>query len=90
MELIPDALFHTDDVKQALIGLMRDLRGIAMATSRLVAWSISIFSEGLDLNVFDTLIFSLFSYSYHSTAEGHMVSYLIGYIQHIFLFFSRP
>ncbi|KAG5631740.1 hypothetical protein H5410_003457, partial [Solanum commersonii] len=33
LELIPDALFHTDDVKQALIGLMRDLRGIAMATS---------------------------------------------------------
>ncbi|WMV09109.1 hypothetical protein MTR67_002494 [Solanum verrucosum] len=33
LELMPDALFHTDDVKQALIGLMRDLRGIAMATS---------------------------------------------------------
>ncbi|KAK4380187.1 hypothetical protein RND71_002049 [Anisodus tanguticus] len=33
LELIPDALFRTDDVKQALIGLMRDLRGIAMATS---------------------------------------------------------
>ncbi|PHT59648.1 hypothetical protein CQW23_02011 [Capsicum baccatum] len=33
LELIPDALFCTDDVKQALIGLMRDLRGIAMATS---------------------------------------------------------
>ncbi|CAN4112650.1 unnamed protein product [Withania somnifera] len=33
LELIPDALFRTDDVKQALVGLMRDLRGIAMATS---------------------------------------------------------
>ncbi|OIT33527.1 hypothetical protein A4A49_14946 [Nicotiana attenuata] len=33
LELILDALFRTDDVKQALIGLMRDLRGIAMATS---------------------------------------------------------
>lgn len=53
--MIPDALFHTDDVKQALIGLMRDLRGIAMATSRLVAWSILIFSvEGQDLNILHT------------------------------------
>ncbi|XP_060197469.1 uncharacterized protein LOC132626568 isoform X6 [Lycium barbarum] len=33
LELISDALFRTDDVKQAFIGLMRDLRGIAMATS---------------------------------------------------------
>ncbi|CAH9069015.1 unnamed protein product [Cuscuta epithymum] len=33
LESIPDSLFRSDDVKQALIGLMRDLRGIAMATS---------------------------------------------------------
>lgn len=32
-------MFRTDAVKCALIGLMRDLRGIAMATNRLVAIS---------------------------------------------------
>ncbi|CAI9102605.1 OLC1v1000900C2 [Oldenlandia corymbosa var. corymbosa] len=29
----PDAMFRTDNVKYLLIGLMRDLRGVAMATS---------------------------------------------------------
>ncbi|KAE8683198.1 Cysteine-rich RLK (RECEPTOR-like protein kinase) 8 [Hibiscus syriacus] len=33
LESTPDAVFHTDAVKYALIGLMRDLRGIAMATN---------------------------------------------------------
>ncbi|XP_019186899.1 PREDICTED: exportin-7-like isoform X2 [Ipomoea nil] len=33
LESIPDSLFRSDDVKQVLVGLMRDLRGIAMATS---------------------------------------------------------
>lgn len=33
LESIPDAMFRTDNVKYALIGLMRDLRGIAMATN---------------------------------------------------------
>lgn len=33
LESTPDALFRTDTVKYALIGLMRDLRGIAMATN---------------------------------------------------------
>ncbi|XP_031473767.1 uncharacterized protein LOC116246177 isoform X3 [Nymphaea colorata] len=33
LESTPDALFRTDAVKYALIGLMRDLRGIAMATN---------------------------------------------------------
>ncbi|KAM4091513.1 hypothetical protein ACJW30_09G141900 [Castanea mollissima] len=32
LESTSDATFHSDDVKYALIGLMRDLRGIAMAT----------------------------------------------------------
>lgn len=36
LETIPDEIFRTDTVKQALIGLMRDLRGFAMATNRLV------------------------------------------------------
>ena len=34
LESTPDAMFRTDAVKLALIGLMRDLRGIAMATNR--------------------------------------------------------
>ncbi|MFS7905419.1 hypothetical protein Hanom_Chr01g00047451 [Helianthus anomalus] len=33
LESIPDAMFRTDAVKYALVGLMRDLRGIAMATN---------------------------------------------------------
>lgn len=33
LESIPDSLFRTDSVKYVLIGLMRDLRGIAMATN---------------------------------------------------------
>ncbi|KAF2323697.1 hypothetical protein GH714_036637 [Hevea brasiliensis] len=34
LESTPDSMFRTDAVKYALIGLMRDLRGIAMATNR--------------------------------------------------------
>ncbi|KAJ7976521.1 putative Exportin-7 [Quillaja saponaria] len=33
LESTPDAMFRSDAVKYALIGLMRDLRGIAMATN---------------------------------------------------------
>ncbi|XP_038886024.1 exportin-7 isoform X1 [Benincasa hispida] len=33
LESTPDSMFRTDAVKYALIGLMRDLRGIAMATN---------------------------------------------------------
>lgn len=33
LESTPDAMFRTDAVKYALVGLMRDLRGIAMATN---------------------------------------------------------
>ncbi|XP_028101595.1 exportin-7 isoform X1 [Camellia sinensis] len=33
LESMPDAIFRTDAVKYALIGLMRDLRGITMATN---------------------------------------------------------
>ncbi|KAG9129345.1 hypothetical protein Leryth_016632, partial [Lithospermum erythrorhizon] len=33
LETTPDEVFRTDTVKYALIGLMRDLRGIAMATN---------------------------------------------------------
>ncbi|XP_020528285.1 exportin-7 isoform X3 [Amborella trichopoda] len=33
LESTPDTVFRTDTVKYALIGLMRDLRGIAMATN---------------------------------------------------------
>lgn len=36
LETVPDGMFRTDTVKQAIVGLMRDLRGIAMATNRLV------------------------------------------------------
>lgn len=34
LESTPDSMFRTDAVKYALIGLMRDLRGVAMATNR--------------------------------------------------------
>lgn len=33
LESTPDAMFRSDNVKYSLIGLMRDLRGIAMATN---------------------------------------------------------
>ncbi|KAI4300942.1 hypothetical protein L6164_034268 [Bauhinia variegata] len=33
LESVPDAMFRSDAVKYALIGLMRDLRGIAIATN---------------------------------------------------------
>ncbi|KAL4562079.1 hypothetical protein LXL04_034271 [Taraxacum kok-saghyz] len=33
LEATPDSMFRTDNVKNALVGLMRDLRGIAMATN---------------------------------------------------------
>ncbi|CAK7336403.1 unnamed protein product [Dovyalis caffra] len=33
LESTPDSMFRTDAVKYALVGLMRDLRGIAMATN---------------------------------------------------------
>ncbi|XP_030465561.1 uncharacterized protein LOC115684822 isoform X1 [Syzygium oleosum] len=33
LESTPDSMFRTDAVKYALIGLMRDLRGVAMATN---------------------------------------------------------
>lgn len=36
LESTPVTMFRTDSVKYALIGLMRDLRGIAMATNRQV------------------------------------------------------
>ena len=36
LESTPDSVFQTDAVKYALVGLMRDLRGIVMATNRLV------------------------------------------------------
>lgn len=35
LESTPEALFQSDAVKYAFVGLMRDLRGIAMATNRL-------------------------------------------------------
>ena len=34
LESTPDSMFRTDAVKYGLIALMRDLRGIAMATNR--------------------------------------------------------
>lgn len=40
LESTPDAVFRADTVKYALIGLMRDLRGIAMATNRLVSFAV--------------------------------------------------
>lgn len=36
LESTPDSMFRTETVKYALIGLMRDLRGITMATNRQV------------------------------------------------------
>jgi hypothetical protein len=36
LEATPEAAFRTDTVKYAFIGLMRDLRGITMATNRYI------------------------------------------------------
>lgn len=36
LESTPEEMVRTDTVKYALIGLMRDLKGIAMAINRLV------------------------------------------------------
>jgi hypothetical protein len=36
LEATPEAAFRTDAVKYAFIGLMRDLRGITMATNRYI------------------------------------------------------
>ena len=36
LESTPEGMFRTDTVKYALIGLMRDLKGIAMAINKLV------------------------------------------------------
>lgn len=41
LESTPETMFRADSVKYALIGLMRDLRGIAMATNRLVQMTMS-------------------------------------------------
>lgn len=51
MESTPDAVFRTDAVRYALVGLMRDLRGIAMATNRLVVVLFLLFRqrEGIKL-----------------------------------------
>ncbi|XLT02208.1 hypothetical protein HN51_051559 [Arachis hypogaea] len=43
LESTPDSMFRTDAVKFALVGLMRDLRGIAMATNRLVLVLVLLF-----------------------------------------------
>jgi exportin-7 len=39
LESTSDANFRSDTVKYVLIGLLRDLRGIAMATKRLVMFN---------------------------------------------------
>lgn len=72
-------MFRTDAVKYALIGLMRDLRGIAMATNRLV----QVQYLGLPFFFFpmNGTIIPFSFYEYISVAE-HMDFYLIGYIQH--------
>ncbi|CAJ1972962.1 unnamed protein product [Sphenostylis stenocarpa] len=47
LESTPDAVFRTDAVRFALVGLMRDLRGIAMATNRFGSHAVSVIqSEG--------------------------------------------
>lgn len=45
LESTPDSVFRTDAVKYALVGLMRDLRGIAMATNRLVFTQLVLFKN---------------------------------------------
>lgn len=58
LESTPDAMFRTDNVKYALIGLMRDLRGIAMATNRFVFCNFS-FAFFLLTKPQNNLLFSL-------------------------------
>lgn len=74
MESTPDSVFRSDAVKYALIGLMRDLRGIAMATNRLVD------EQFLNLFIFDNPVI-WFCFSEHLSVAEHMGFYLIGYIQ---------
>lgn len=60
MESTPDSVFRTDAVKYALVGLMRDLRGIAMATNRLVFTQIVLFKNETRKAVNLTSLFSTF------------------------------
>lgn len=59
-------MFRTDAVKFALIGLMRDLRGIAMATNRLAPFSLhnnnSLLKSAVVLIFFPPFIFSRRTY----------------------------
>lgn len=56
LESTPDQLFQSDAGKYALIGLMRDLQGIAMATNRLslkyLAFETILFAKALQVNYF--------------------------------------
>lgn len=42
LESTPDTAFRTEAVKYAFIGLMRDLRGIAMATNRYASFFLNV------------------------------------------------
>ncbi|KAG5556058.1 hypothetical protein RHGRI_006622 [Rhododendron griersonianum] len=54
LESTPDAVFRADTVKYALIGLMRDLRGIAMATN-------SNFASGLNRAIWKSRTCTMFA-----------------------------
>ncbi|EXB44290.1 hypothetical protein L484_012209 [Morus notabilis] len=57
LESTPDSMFRTETVKYALIGLMRDLRGIAMATNRQVTTPLLKFMSEFVLNKAQRLTF---------------------------------
>lgn len=73
LKTTPDAAFRSDAVKYAFIGLMRDLRGIAMATNRYLYFVPEMWLAWIQLFIFLFYIFSVVE---------HMGFFLIGYIQH--------
>lgn len=93
LESTSDATFHSDAVKYALIGLMRDLRGIAMATKRLVMFNFWLLANGCKIFY---LLLSYFEAEYGplflalSIVTEHIVSFLIGCIRLACHFFWKP
>ena len=79
LESTSDPVFLSETVKCALIGLMRDLRGIAMATNRLLVNICVTFYITKIRNIL--LAYVSLSVLWPFAVAGHLVSSLIGYIR---------
>ena len=94
LESTSDATFHSDTVKYALIGLMRDLRGIAMATKRLVIFNFwHLLANGCKIFYLLLSYFEAESGPFFlalSIVTEHIVSFLIGCIRLACHFFWKP